>query len=277
VLEDFAQAVGATYRGRSVGSWGKVGAASLMAGKNLPAAGEGGIVVTNDRELRNKAASVKCFSEAVQEDGSYSLIHETLGYNYRINLLSAALASQQLFRLPELNALRRESAARLHAELEDIPGFSPPRQIDGAEHVYHMYRFRFDPAEAGLSVTADQAREGLKQVFWEEGLPLVEFQNAPLPGHPLLKGTVGYGKGCPWSCPGARKIDYRLEDYPGALNAIRSSLVIGFPAQAVLCNPEAVDYYIRCFRKLHENIRSFERFAADLPSQPPWAEPARLF
>lgn len=276
LVEDFSQAVGATYRGRRVGTIGDAGAASLMAGKNLPSAGEAGVLLTNRREVRNAAASLKCFGEAVEADGTYTALHETMGWNYRANVAALAVTSRQLFRLDQYNAERAAQAARLDAVLRELPGYTPPATSPAGGHVYHMYRVRFDPAAAGLSVTADQAREALRQVFWAEGLPLVEFQNVPLPGHALLQQKVGYGRGCPWTCHGVEP-DYRVDDYPGALDAIRHSLVIGYPARAAVANPAVVDAYARCFEKVHENRRAFERFAASLPDQPPWAQPARLF
>jgi dTDP-4-amino-4,6-dideoxygalactose transaminase len=277
IIEDFAQAVGATYNGRPVGGIGLAGAASLMAGKNLAAGGEGGILVTGDRELRNRAARLKTFGESVGVDDSYELIHDTIGYNYRISLLAAVMASQQLFSLDELNAKRREGAAVLDRALAGLPGFDPPVVPPGVEHVYHMYRFRFDPAAADLSIDADQAREGLKQTFAAEGLPLVEFQNMPLPGHALLQRRVGYGRGCPWTCHGRGELGYDIHDYPGSLEAIRGSLVIGMPMQATVANPEAVARYAECFEKVAANLRAFERFAADLEPGAPWDGPPRLF
>jgi dTDP-4-amino-4,6-dideoxygalactose transaminase len=277
LIEDFSQAVGASYRGKLVGSIGTVGAASLMAGKNLPSAGEAGILVTNDREIRNKAATLKCFGEAIESDGSYRPLHQTFGYNYRANIISLVFASIQLFRIEEFNELRRSCAAQLNEILETIPGFSPPLEIPGARHIYHMYRFRFDPEEAGLSISADQAREALKEIFLSEGLPLVEFQNHPLSGHALLQQKIAYGRGCPWSCQNAENFQYRNEDFPGALDAIRHSLVIGYPAKAPLTNPEVIAHYIECFKKVQHNMRSFERIGAQLHSKAPWEQEARLF
>ncbi|MBW8302523.1 MAG: DegT/DnrJ/EryC1/StrS family aminotransferase [Brevundimonas sp.] len=277
VIEDFSQAVGASWQDRPVGALGSVGAASLMAGKNLASAGEGGVLVTNDLELRNRAARLKCFGESLDFEGGYTLQHGTLGYNYRINLLSAALVSQQLFRLEEFTNARREGAARLSAGISQVPGFHPPVVPDGAAHCYHMYRFRFDPAEAGLNISVDQMREGLKRIFWEEGLPLVEFQNQPLAGHDLLQRRVGPGRGCPWACHGRDDLVYRIEDYPGALEAIRNSLIVGYPSQGALANPEAVTAYVRVFEKIRTNLRAVERFASQIVARAPWDEPARLF
>ena len=277
LIEDFSQAIGATYRGRPAGCHGTVGAASLMSGKNLPSVGEAGILVSRDREVRNRAARLKAFGEEVDAEGCYRLIGATMGWNYRINLLSAVMVSRQIYHLETYTALRRESAARLNAVLSEIPGFSAPLEGPDREHCYHMYRLRFDPSVAGLAVSVDQAHEALKQVFWAEGLPLVEFQNQPLPGHDLMQRKLGYGRGCPWACHGRPEHTYRIEDYPGALDAIRSSLVVGYPAQAVLANSEVVDAYVAAFRKLQRNMRVFERFAADLPSVPPWRTPPRIF
>lgn len=277
LLEDFSQAVGARYDGRLVGSIGDAGAASLMAGKNLPSAGEAGVLVTSERTVRNRAATLKTFSETIGVDGSYAPLHATAGYNYRANILSLVHASQQLFRLDDYTRTRQESAARLDAVLHDFPGLTPPTVPPGRTHAYHMYRFSIDPAAAGLSISVDQAREGLRQVFWAEGLPLVEFQNMPLPGHPLLQRQVGYGRGCPWSCQGRSDTPERVEDFPGALTAIRSSLVVGYPARAALASDDVTDHYVRCFEKVRENLRSFERFSAGLPSEAPWTQPARLF
>jgi hypothetical protein len=248
-----------------------------LAGNNHAAGGEAGILVTGDREIRNRAVRLKCFGETVDVDDTYTLEHETMGWNYRISLLAAAMASQQLFCVDDFSAQRREGAAVLDRTLTALPGFSPPVVPDGVQHVFHMYRFRFDPAAAGLSIDLDQAREGLKQVFAAEGLPLVEFQNVPLPGHALLQQRVGYGRGCPWTCHGRGDVSYDIHDYPGALDAIRSSLVIGPPTQATVANPGAVARYAECFEKVAANLRAFERFAAELDPGAPWDAPARLF
>lgn len=277
VIEDFSQAVGASLGGRAAGGLGSVGVASLMAGKNLASAGEGGILVTNDLAVRNRASRLKCFGETLEADGSFTLLHATQGYNYRINLLSAALVSQQLFRLEEFTQARRAGAAALNERFSSLPGFHPPGEPAGFESCYHMYRFRFDPEEAGLRISVDQMREALKRVFWEEGLPLVEFQNQPIAGHDLLQRRVGYGKGCPWSCHGRDDLHYRIEDYPGALAAIRNSLVVGYPSQGALANPEAVQAYCRVFEKLRTDRRGFERFASTIEADVPWTNPARLF
>lgn len=276
LIEDFSQAFGATYQGRPVGGLGTVGAASLMAGKNLPSAGEAGIMVTDDRAIRNRAATLKCFGERIDAAGAYALIHETRGWNYRANLLALAMVSQQLFRLEEYTARRRCMAARLGAAIATVPGLMPPVEPEGCANAYHMYRFRIDPRAAEQLLTVDQMREGLRACFAAEGLPLIEFQNQPLAGHALVQDQAG--RGCPWVCHGRQDMRYRIEDYPGALDAIRHSLIVGMPAQAPLCSEELVAQYVRGFDKLRDNFEAFERIAARMPAEaPPWTQPARLF
>lgn len=278
VVEDFSQAFGATYRGRPVGGFGAAGAASLMAGKNLPAAGEAGVLVTNDRDVRNRAAQLKCFAEEVLADGSYRTQQATLGWNYRANLLALAMASQQLFRLDDYNNRRRANAGRLTAALAELPGLNGPADTSASQSVYHMYRFRFNPDRGGFPLTPDQFREGLKRVFADEGLALVEFQNTPLPGHPLLRREVGYGRGCPWACHGRADMTYRIDDYPASLDVIRHTLVVGYPAQATLCNDRLVDLYIDGFRKVYANRDAFVRIACAVPAAAPWdMSPPRVF
>lgn len=278
LIEDFSQAFGARYKGRIVGGLGTVGAASLMAGKNLPSAGEAGVLVTDDRELRNRAATLKCFGESVDEHGRYALLQESAGWNYRANLLSLAMVSQQLFRLDEYSERRNAMAARLSAVISTIPGLEPPSVPEEVTHAYHMYRFRMDPEQAGLSLSVDQMREALRAVFAAEGLTLIEFQNQPLSGHKLVQDLARRAHRCACACHGDRDACYRIEDSPGALDAIRHSLVVGMPAQAPLCNEDVVGLYVKCFEKLRDNLKAFERYASRLPAEaPPWREPARLF
>jgi len=263
VIEDFSQAVGAAYQGRRVGSVGNVGAASLMAGKNLPSAGEAGIMVTDDREIRNRAAELKCFGETIDDRGCYQPLHRTYGYNYRANILSLTFAARQLFRLDEFNDLRRAGAAKLNAVLDRIPGFGGPIEPAGCRHVYHMYRFSFDPQQCGLSVTANQLREAVRRTLAAEGLPVVEFQNQPLSNHPIVRESLGQ--------------ESAESSFPGARRAMQSSLVIGLPAQAPLANPTVVDHYIRAFEKIEANLGALGRVAGSCPDRAPWHDEARLF
>lgn len=263
VLEDFSQAVGASFQGQRVGSLGDAGAASLMAGKNLPSLGEAGMLVTSDRLVRNRAAELKCFGETIDAAGARHLLHRSYGYNYRANIVGLVLATRQLFHLDEFNDLRRKGAAKLDAVLAELPGFDGPVEPPGRRHVYHMYRFSFDPERMNVSATRNQVREALRQIFAAEGLPLVEFQNRLLHEHPVVDEAL------------ERKPV--ASSFPGARRAIEGSLVVGLPAQAPLANPSLVDHYARAFEKLGANLGALGRIAASCPDRAPWAEEARIF
>lgn len=147
LLEDAAQAVGASFAGRPAGSFGTA-AWSLYATKNVMA-GEGGLVTTDDDEVAERVQLLR--SHGMRARYQY----EMLGYNFRMTDLGAALALAQLDRLEWLTSRRRENAAALSRLLT---GVATPVEADGCFHVWHQYTVRLpDPAarEAAVSRLAD--------------------------------------------------------------------------------------------------------------------------
>lgn len=135
VIEDAAQAHGARYKGRRVGTLGDAAGFSFYPGKNLGALGDGGAVVTNDaalarrlRVLRNYGSSVKYYNEVK-------------GYNSRLDELQAAFLRAKLIGLDDANARRRSVAARLLAGLADS-GLVLPFVPEWAEPVWHLFVVR---------------------------------------------------------------------------------------------------------------------------------------
>lgn len=141
VVEDAAQAHGATYRGRAAGSMGAIGCFSFYPGKNLGACGEGGALVTQDSEL---AAKVKCLRDWGQTQRYH---HDLLGYNYRMDNLQGAFLRIKLRKLEEWTEGRRAAAAR-YAELLAGPGLGLPVEAPERRHVYHVYAVRTPQREA---------------------------------------------------------------------------------------------------------------------------------
>lgn len=134
LIEDCAQAPGATVVGRPVGSFG-TGCFSLYATKNV-AAGEGGVLTTNDPEIADKARLLR--NQGMRARYEYELI----GHNYRLTDLQAAIAMPQLARLSDTTSRRRHNATVLSAGLAGIPGLIPPRAFEGRGHVWHQYTIR---------------------------------------------------------------------------------------------------------------------------------------
>ncbi len=132
LLEDAAQAHGAEYYGRKVGSLGYAAAFSFYATKNMTT-GEGGMVVTNDRALAEKIRRLRNHGQ------SRKYVHEELGWNYRMTSIAAAIGRIQLRKLEQMNSIRRRNAEHLTRLLSRIPGIRTPIEKPWARHVYHQY------------------------------------------------------------------------------------------------------------------------------------------
>ncbi len=135
VIEDCAQAHGAEYKGRRVGTFGDVGCFSFFPGKNMGAMGDAGAVTTNDDEL---AARIRLLRNHGRE-GKYE--HMYVGYNERMDTLQAAILNVKLPHLNDWNKARRAHAADYNRCL-DSAKVSKPTVAPGCTHVYHLYVIR---------------------------------------------------------------------------------------------------------------------------------------
>lgn len=134
IIEDAAQAHGATCAGRSVGGFG-VGTFSLYGTKNITC-GEGGIVVTDDDHVASRLRLLRNQGMRARYD------YEVPGYNWRLTDLQAAVALPQVHRLKEITAARYANAGRLTAGLSGSPGLALPLTPAERTHVYHQYTLR---------------------------------------------------------------------------------------------------------------------------------------
>jgi perosamine synthetase len=134
VIEDAAEAHGATYRGRRVGGLGRVGVFSFY-GNKIITTGEGGMLTTDDVDLADRCAFLK--DHGMSKDQRY--LHPEVGYNYRLTNLQAALGVAQLERIGEFIAARDRLTARYHERLEGIPGIAFQGFTAGARGVCWMY------------------------------------------------------------------------------------------------------------------------------------------
>ena len=254
VIEDACQAPGAEYRGRKVGTWGQAAAFSLNKSKNFPA-GEGGLFVTENREYWLKADMVRMFGEQVRERGRRTYVAHTLGWNYRMPELTAAIARAQLERLDQVNSQGQRNAAFLNPVLERLPGLEPPFCPPDRTHVYHKYRVRLLPEELGFDGPPTELRDKLVIALQAEGVPAVLWQMFPLPANPLFQRKEGFGKGFPWSFPGARDVRYRVEEYPETVHLLNSSLVIGSERFPIWAQPkDVVELWAEAIEKVLRRI-----------------------
>jgi perosamine synthetase len=150
VVEDAAQAVGATFDGRPAGSFG-LGCFSLYATKNITTA-EGGVITTADPVLAERLRILR--NQGMRAPYRYDFP----GHNYRMTDLHAAVGVPQLARLNELIEARRRNAESLNKYLADIPGLVTPSVAAGRTHVWHQYTVRVTEDAA---VTRDELAAGL--------------------------------------------------------------------------------------------------------------------
>lgn len=254
VIEDAAQAPGALYQGKKVGTWGAMGAFSLNQTKNL-SAGEGGLFVTDHEEYRLRADMVRMFGEVVKEKERRNYVAHTLGWNYRMPELTAALAHSQLRGLDAYNANSRRNAERLTSALQGIKGIEPPYVPPDRTHIYHKYRIRLHPEALGLKIELTEFRDKVLLALNAEGVPAVLWQTFPLPANPLFQRKEGYGKGFPWTFPGARPIQYRVEEYPETIKLLNGSIVLGSERYPLYPqSSELMDYWIEAIHKVFRNV-----------------------
>jgi dTDP-4-amino-4,6-dideoxygalactose transaminase len=135
VVEDAAQAHGAEYKGRRIGSIGDMACFSFYPGKNLGAYGDGGAIVTNDDNLALKARMFANHGRIDKYD------HEIEGVNSRLDGLQAAILQVKLRHLPEWTELRRRNAYLYNRHLKEV-GVVTPTEIEDAKAVYHLYVVR---------------------------------------------------------------------------------------------------------------------------------------
>lgn len=144
VIEDACQAVGATYRGCKTGGLGDLGCFSFYPSKNLGAAGDGGLVTTNDPALADRIRKLRDHGRISKYE------HGMVGYTYRLDALQAAILGVKLNHLDDWNEARRRHAATYSALLAPL-GVVTPYEAPGCRAVYHVYAVRVPRRDALLA------------------------------------------------------------------------------------------------------------------------------
>jgi perosamine synthetase len=178
LVEDAAQAHGAEYKGQKAGSIGDMGCFSFYATKNMTA-GEGGMITTSDAELARKARLV------INHGQSRKYHHDTLGYNYRMTELCAAIGSAQLKKLDEFNTKRRENAQLLTQGIRRFHGLTVPYVDEDAKPVFHQYVVRVEE-------NYPRSRDELADSLTEKGVGVAVHYPIPIYRQPLYL-KLGYG------------------------------------------------------------------------------------
>ncbi len=173
VVEDVAQAFGGRWRGRRLGTLGRISAFSFFPTKNLGGLGDGGLVATDD----DAAADAVRMLRAHGSRRKYQ--NERIGMNSRLDALQAAFLRAKLPHLDAWNAARREVAARYRALLAGTPGLRLPAERDGAEHVYHQFTVR----------VTDGRRDAVQAALAAQGIGTMVYYPRALHELPVYAGA----------------------------------------------------------------------------------------
>ena len=165
VIEDACQAILAEWKGRKVGTYGATGCFSFQASKNLNS-GEGGAILFNDEELRERAYAFHNNGSGAKPTGA-NFGYSSAGANFRLTEFQGALLLAQMTRLEAQTKTRTQNGRYLTSLLREIPGIAPAREYAGTtNNAYHLYMLRYDPAAfTGLP------REKFLKALNAEGVP----------------------------------------------------------------------------------------------------------
>jgi len=198
VIEDCAQATGAKWQGKPVGSIGHFGCFSFFPTKNLGACGDGGAITLNDARL---AADLQMFREHGSRQRYY---HEAIGVNSRLDAIQAAILRVKLPHLDLWNQQRSAVATRYQQLLANIPGIITPQVTSGGESAWNQYTIRVvAPTGTDAAAHRDRVRASLQEagvismiyyplplhlqaVYQDLGYPVGSFPNTERVSHEVL-------------------------------------------------------------------------------------------
>jgi dTDP-4-amino-4,6-dideoxygalactose transaminase len=196
VLEDAAQSIGSEFSGKRAGSWGDLTAISFYPTKNLGGAGDGGMIVTDNKELAEKIRILRVHGAS----GKY--FHEYLGINSRLDALQAVVLQEKLNFLESWHAGRRQNAYFYNKKIQESPvlreNIRIPQEQESVRHVYNQY-----------SILTEK-RDELQTYLKEKGVGTAVYY--PLPHH-LQKvfSFLGYAKG---DFPVSERISQKILSLP---------------------------------------------------------------
>lgn len=176
VIEDNAQSIGASYKGRPTGSMGDAACLSFYPTKNLGAYGDAGMIVTNSSELAARLRALRNHGQSAK------YVSSEPGWNSRLDEIQAAILRVKLRHLPEWQRARQAHAAEYSKLLLGIPGIAPPLIPENYQHVFHQYTIRIE------------RRDALQQALSGRNIGSAVYYPVPLHLQPLYR-SLGHKAG----------------------------------------------------------------------------------
>jgi dTDP-4-amino-4,6-dideoxygalactose transaminase len=248
VIEDAAQAPGAKYHGRNVGTLADIGVYSLNYHKTIHS-GEGGIVVTDHDEIAERVRLIRNHAEVVVGNKGTQNLVNMVGFNFRMTEIEAAIANEQLKKLESLLVPRIEAADFLTERLGVYPGIQVPVVRPGVRHGYYLYSIRYD--EARTRVPRDRFVEALNA----EGIPMVSGYVKPIYLEPMYQERIAFGSdGYPFTYPGYKgEVSYAQGICPVTERMHFQELMFTNVCHAGI-QEQDLDDFVAGFHKVYEHL-----------------------
>ncbi len=260
VVEDAAQAHGATYRGQTVGALAAGGAFSLQSSKNL-GCGEGGVYVTQSEAQAELANSVRNFGQDLHLaeaklvpktrplDGWRSMPSQRPGGMFRGNEMMAAFARAQLEKLPERTLACQENAARLGARLAQLDGLLPPYVPTDRTSVFHKYRVSIDLAAAGLADHEPRrVRDALVSALKQTGFEVTLWERTAQTAQAVFAADE--------AAPDSIRENYHAS-FPNTQDLLDRSFILFTQSCPLIAQPrQVVDAYADAIERVWEHRRA---------------------
>ncbi|WP_416673200.1 DegT/DnrJ/EryC1/StrS family aminotransferase [Egbenema bharatensis] len=180
VIEDCAQATGATWAGQRVGSIGHIGCFSFYPTKNLGACGDGGAITTNDAAIADQLRILRDHGQKQR------YLYEAIGVNSRLDAVQAAILLVKLHYLDRWNTQRQAIAGRYHELLQSLSGIMIPQETEGGQSVWNQYTIRVLPPEAGSTIEEPHnCRDRVRQQLQQQQVGTMVYYPKPLHLQPI--------------------------------------------------------------------------------------------
>ena len=254
VIEDGAQSPGVNYKGKPICGFGDIGGFSLNYHKHIHT-GEGGMLVTNDDQVALRCQLIRNHGENMVEDQQVEDLTNILGSNYRLTELQAAIGIAQLDRLDGYVAHRQSLAAHFGKQLSAIPGLTPAKVAEGAEHAYYLFPVKYDAIITGISRNAfvQAVNAELPPVKVWEQTGFIEGYMKPLYLAPLYQKKIAMGStGFPWNINAGVEYNYSKGICP-VVESMYDQKLIYTPLMREPLTETDIDDFVAAIKKVLAN------------------------
>ncbi len=205
ILSDSAQAIGSKYKNKFSGTFADIGGYSLNSHKHINT-GEGGIIVTNQKDLAERCRLIRNHAESVTKSNSKKELINLIGYNFRLGEIESAIGIEQLKKLNKIIKFRKKLAFTIINKIKNLPGLQTPVLKKNFTHSFYVIPFVLDLSKLKHN------RKNIIQILSKAGVVGLNEGYQNLHRLPIFKKKIAYGpNGFPWNNFN-KKITYKKGD-----------------------------------------------------------------